>query len=428
MPDWRQYEGELVRGEFPLERYLGGSEGRAVFLTRFASGRAAIRLVLADQAQAGELVERWNRAATLVHPHLIRIFESGTGALAGMPLAYLVMEYAEENLAEALDKRRLTTDETREMVEPVAEALAYLHGQGLVHGNLKASNILAVENTVKISSDAVSAGDPAADIWELGVTVVQALTQQAAAVTQDGQDLAVDALPLPFREMAQNCLRGDPRLRWSADKIGSWVRSAEWPGAILHAATAPVARPAAGKVKARYYVASVALVVAGAAIVWNLAMHRTAAPVPTTVVPAAAESVRQTPIPADAGPAPNRQTPLPKAVTPVPPVREAKPAHQMPVAQDGITHRVIPDIPAQARNTVHGTATVVVRVAVDSAGNIAEAKLDPGGSAYFGRLALEAVRHWKFAPVEGSGSRNWILRFQISRTATQVIPIRTGRD
>jgi hypothetical protein len=188
MLDWKPCEGELAGGEFPLERYLGGSEGSAVFLTRFASGRAAIKLVLAGQAQAGELVERWNRAGTLYHPHLVRIFAAGTWALAGMPLAYLVMEYAEENLAEVLRARPLTTHETREMLQPVADALAYLHGQGLVHGNLKPSNILAVEDTVKISSEALSAGDPATDIRALGVTLVQALTRKAATVTRGGQD------------------------------------------------------------------------------------------------------------------------------------------------------------------------------------------------------------------------------------------------
>ena len=72
-------------------------------------------------------------------------------------------------------------------------------------------------------------------------------------------------------------------------------------------------------------------------------------------------------------------------------------------AQDGITRRVLPDIPAKARNTVHGTATVVVRVAVDPSGNVTEATLERGGSPYFGKLALEAARHWQFAPVEGAG-------------------------
>ena len=169
MPDWKQCEGELAGGEYPLERYLDGSEASALFLTRFASGRAVIKLVIAGQAEAAELVERWNRAATLRHPHLVRIFAAGTWAIEGMPVAYLVMEYAEENLAEVLRERPLSTEETRDMLLPVADALAYLHGQGLAHGNLRPANILAVEDTVKISSDTVSAGDPAADIQALGV-------------------------------------------------------------------------------------------------------------------------------------------------------------------------------------------------------------------------------------------------------------------
>jgi TonB family protein len=404
MPDWKQCEGELAGGEFPLERLLDGGEGRAVFLTRFGSGRAVIKLVLEGQAQAGVLVERWNRAATLDHPHLVRIFAAGTWAVAGTPLAYLVMEYAEENLAEVLGERPLTTDETREMLLPVADALAYLHGQGLVHGNLKPSNIFAVEDRVKISSDAVSAGDPAADIGALGVALVQALTPPG------GQSPEAGALPFPFREIAQNCLQHDLRLRWSAGKIGDWLRSPERPAPALPPTT-PVAKPAARKPKLRYYVVAAVLVV-GAAIVGGLVMHRTAAPAPP-----AGEPMRPAPASAPPGPAPTGQTAARKAASPVP-----------PPAQVGIIRRVLPDIPAQARNTVHGMATVVVRVAADSSGNVTEATLEAGGSRYFGRLALEAARQWQFAPVEGAGQHNWILRFEITPTATEVIPLRADRE
>ena len=61
---------------------------------------------------------------------------------------------------------------------------------------------------------------------------------------------------------------------------------------------------------------------------------------------------------------------------------------------------------------------------MDSAGSVAEATLEPGGSRYFGKLAVEAVRRWQFAPAEGVLPRNWILRFEITRTRTQVIPRR----
>ncbi len=261
-------------------------------------GRAAIKLVLVGQAQGAELAERWNRAATLSHPHLIRIFAAGTWALADGQMAYFVMEYAEENLAEVLQERPLTTDETREMLEPVADALAYLHGQGLVHGNLKPSNILAVEDTVKISIEAVSAGDPAADIRALGVTAVQALTQQAPTIAPGGQDPTVNALPFPFAEMAQNCLHDDPRLRWSAGKIGAWLRSPGPAASALPASGAPVTKRIAGEPRRRYYFAAVSLLVAGALLVGGLVMHRT-----TTPVPAAAEPMRPAPASTAPGPA-----------------------------------------------------------------------------------------------------------------------------
>jgi TonB family protein len=233
-------------------------------------------------------VQRWNRAATLHHPHLVRIFAAGTWTLTGMPLAYFV------------------------------------HGQGLVHGNLKPSNILAVEDTVRISSEAVSAGDPAADIRALGVVLLQAL-----------RSFAADSLPFPFREVAQNCR--------TAGEIVAWLRSPE---------------PAA-----------------------------------------------------------------PEAAPPIAPIAPIAPA-----AQDEITRRVLPDIPAKARDTIQGKATVVVGVAVDASGNVAKATLEPGGSPYFGALALEAARHWRFAPVEGAGPRNWILRFEIMPAETQVIALRVGRE
>ena len=416
MPDWKLCEGELAGGKFPLERYIGGREASAVFLTRFGSGRAAIKLVPAGQAETAELVERWNRSGRLHHPHLIRIFEAGTWVLANVPLAYLVMEYAGENLAEVLRERPLTTDETREMLQPVADALAYLHGQGLVHGDLKPSNVLAVEDTVKISIEAVSVGDAAADIRALGVTLVQALTvqgltvqaltRQAATVGSGSQDATLDALPVPFRELAQNCLHDDPRLRWSAARIGAWLRSPDQP-----ASTSPAA---AVKARPRHYVGALTLLAVGVVIVGGLMMHRTAAPVAS-----APEPVRPASGSAPPGPAPVASPPpTPSPTAPSPTMR--------PPAPDGITRRVLPDIPAKARDTVHGKATVVVRVAVDPSGQVTEAALEPGGSPYFGKLSLEAARHWQFATAESEAPRNWILRFEITRTATQVVA-RRGR-
>ena len=304
IPDWKQCEGEVAGGRFPLDRFLGSSETSAVFLTRSGSGAAVIQIEAADDDQASVLVERWNRAAALHHPHLSGILAVGTWVLAGMTLAYLVMEYAEENLAEALRDRPITADEAREMLLPVAEALAYLHSQGLVHGNLKPSNILAVGDTVKITRESASAGDPAEDIWALGTTVLQAFTQRAGTVAPSVQDPAIDSLPSPFREILQHCLAEDPRLRWSADKIAASLRSPQPLVSTLPAAATAGAKPSTRELRRWYYVAGFTLIVAASAVVGLLVMPRTAARVVLTSEPVRPLATSASPGTAPSGPTP----------------------------------------------------------------------------------------------------------------------------
>jgi TonB family protein len=167
----------------------------------------------------------------------------------------------------------------------------------------------------------------------------------------------------------------------------------------------------------RYYIAMFTLIVVTSAVVGLLVMARTAAPVLLTSEPAR-------PLPTFASPGAMPSGPTPQGAPPVPAASQTQMRDLVLAAQDDITHRVLPDIPAKALNTIHGTVRVDVRVTVDSTGIVAGATLEPGGSAYFGSLAVEAVRRWQFAPAEGALPRNWILRFEITRTSTQVIPRR----
>ncbi len=63
------------------------------------------------------------------------------------------MEYAEEDLSQILPERPLTPGEAREMLDPVLDALSYLHEKGFVHGHFKPSNIMVVDDQVKLSCD-----------------------------------------------------------------------------------------------------------------------------------------------------------------------------------------------------------------------------------------------------------------------------------
>ncbi len=249
----KQWEGQIVEGIFPLRQFLGGSDHSAVFLTEYSEGhpqRAAIKLFPAAPAIAEAQLSRWESAAQLSHPNLLRLFRGGRCRIDGNDLLYLVMEYAEEDLSQILPQRALTQEETLDMLGPVLDALEYLHGKGFVHGDLKPANILATGDRLKLSSDAISrAGEsnsvsrgagpydppetssgmltPAADVWSLGMTLVEILTQRMPE-WQRGSNLepVVPAkLPASFLEIVRQCLRLEPQRRISVADIAARMNS-----------------------------------------------------------------------------------------------------------------------------------------------------------------------------------------------------------
>jgi TonB family protein len=245
---WIQCEGQVVENRFRLQQYLGGTDDSAVFFTRLEgpqSQRAAIKFIPAGPAADVQL-SLWRRVKQLTHANLLRIFEMGRCRLQNRDRLYLVMEYAEENLSQILPERALTDSEAREMLGPVLDALVFLHGNGLVHSRLKPSNILATADQLKLSTDAlfpvgesrkssrrfdthdapetaVSPFSPAADVWSLGMTLVETLTQHPLALQPGSQadPLVPDTLPQPFLDIARNALRHDPRRRWTIPEIAA---------------------------------------------------------------------------------------------------------------------------------------------------------------------------------------------------------------
>ena len=132
------------------------------------------------------------------------------------------MEYADEDLSQIIPQRSLTLAEAREMLRPALDALAYIHAKGFVHGRLKPSNIMACTDQLKLSSDALcepdepmpgvghydppeSAASPAGDVWSLGATLVEILTQHVP-VSEDAQNpdpQVPKTIPEPFFDVAR---------------------------------------------------------------------------------------------------------------------------------------------------------------------------------------------------------------------------------
>ena len=298
------------------------------------------------------------------------------------------------------------------MLEPVLDALGYVHGQGFVHGHIKPANIMGVEDQLKISSDGLHqmgesrvavvkpsvydapemAGgiiSPAADVWSLGMTLVEALTQHLPFWERSEQtdpDLP-HTLPTPFLELASHCLRRDPQRRWRVAEIAASVQHS-LPG--LNGGT-PSSRQAVFA-KRRYVVPLVAFGVVIVAMLVGPRLfngRRDAGRAPTAVIEH-----------------PHVQSePAPKAVTAQVGKAEARPPKPKVALVPGkVVHQVMPDVPRKARDTIRGKVRVSVRVRVNPSGNVAGAKLDsPGPSRYFAQLSLKAARRWKFRPAEVDG-------------------------
>lgn len=244
---WTPWEGQTVGGEFPLRRLLGCTSDSAVFLTEFKAknvANAAIKFVRADASQAKVWLAQWKVAAPLSHPHLVRLFGMGQYRSDGDEFVFVVMEYAEQTLAEILRRRPLSPEEARELLVPTIDALTFLHRREWVHGQLKPSNILAVDDSLKLASDTIrptgrttSGIATAEDVWKLGATLVEALTQRAPAGS-DSLELPA-GVPEELVETVRRCLSPTPAERPTIIELRSQYKSVV-PAEPAPAPSAPV--------------------------------------------------------------------------------------------------------------------------------------------------------------------------------------------
>jgi len=272
---WAKWEGEVINGGLPLRRLVGVSDHSGVFLTEAPARNlpnAAIKLVPAIPTLAESQLAYWNAAANLSHPRLLRLYDAGRCQLGNLHFLYVLMEYADQNLAQLLETRALTEVEARETLPPLLEGLGFLHSRNLVQGQLKPSNILVVGEQLKLASDTirpageaatsismVSVYDPpegrdgsfstAGDIWALGVTLYQALTR-TTPVRPDERSHGVvlpSDFPLASADVIRECLSRRPIDRPSVAALEAWVSGkVRYPGAAAAAAAAAAVTTDAG--------------------------------------------------------------------------------------------------------------------------------------------------------------------------------------
>jgi TonB family protein len=352
---WKQLEGQIVDEKFPLQQYLAGTEHSAVFLTECAGPKpqkAAIKFIAAEDATADRQLSAWSRASHLSHPNLLRILHYGRCRLSRMDLLYVVLEYAEEDLSQVLPDRALTSSETRDMLAPLLDALTYLHGKNFVHAHISPANIHAVGDRLRLSTDTVlptgdirlssrptdvfdapeGTGSPlssAVDMWSLGATLVEVLTQRAPELPLDNQSNPTfpETLSQPFLDIVRHALRLDPKSRWTLAEIRASLNPAAAAAAAGRSSSPPVASPQAAS-------PSVAAAPAASEAAPAPPSSLTAAVVPTAPIatapapaPVAAATVSPIAVPLSTVPAvPAAKLPTPRYDTP--PLKPQAPRQQ----------------------------------------------------------------------------------------------------
>lgn len=189
-------------GTYVFESELGGGGMSRTYLAHEPSlDRRVVIKVLAPELLEGLSVERFKRevllAAKLQHPHVVPVLAAGDAD--GLP--WFAMPFvAGESMRQRMQQGHVPLDEAMGILRDVARALAYAHGHGIVHRDIKPDNVL------------LSGGS--ATVTDFGIAKAISASRDSgtnATLTQAGMAIGTPAYMAPEQAAA------DPDLDHRAD-------------------------------------------------------------------------------------------------------------------------------------------------------------------------------------------------------------------
>lgn len=236
-------QGFLLGNRYEIRRIVGQGGMGIVYLAldkQLDDSPRAVKTIkpelLADPRGARQLKKEAKATLSLSHPNVVRVFhyEEWEGA------SYLVMEFIEgQTLAELLaEKEKLGVDEFLPIAGDICQALDYAHAQGIIHQDIKPSNIfvdadgeaklsdfgiarVCKDTTTRLtgvvpsgtlvymSPEMLRGGKPsfASDIYSLGITFYEMLTGEPPFIRGDIYRQHQEIAPAPIEGVDERISR-----------------------------------------------------------------------------------------------------------------------------------------------------------------------------------------------------------------------------
>ena len=139
--------GKQLARRYTLVRRLGGDSEAQIWLATDRMTAASVALKVVPASAASRLRSEWQSSIRLMHAHIVRVFEFHDDA----ETAFFSMQYVDGPTVTALAGR--PPQDVLPAIGLIANALKYLHDKGIVHRDIKASNLLLDANGAPYVSD-----------------------------------------------------------------------------------------------------------------------------------------------------------------------------------------------------------------------------------------------------------------------------------